>query len=122
MQRKGAAFHLSQLWRKGAWVIALSSDCSQLIVYSYSRVLGRLDCNCLFNVCLSKQPSNSQRARVRLCSSCFLEPDTILAQRRAWGSSAKASQPAGSVMLTLEGRHFGFLIEDRAEVLRDISA
>lgn len=73
-------------------------------------------------VCLSNQPSSSQRARGRLCSYPFQGPDTILAQRRAWGSPAKASLAAGSVMLILKGGHFGFLIEGRAEGLRDISA
>lgn len=54
IQRRVAAFHLNQLCREGAWVIALFSDRPQLIVYSYGRVLGRLGCNCLF-ICLSLQ-------------------------------------------------------------------
>lgn len=54
-------------------------------------------------VCLSNQPSSPQRARGRLCSIPFQGPDTISAQRSAWGNSPKASQATGRAKLLLKG-------------------
>lgn len=65
-------------------------------------------------VCLSNQPSSPQRARGSLCSFPFQGPDTISAQRSAWGNSPKASPAAGSAKLLLKGQQFGFFAEDRA--------
>lgn len=82
LQRRGVAVHLSQLWRKGPWIIALSPDLPQLTVYSYGRVLGRLGCNCLFIYLSLQSALQLPRARGRLCSNPFQGPDKILAQRR----------------------------------------